>query len=124
MRTLAGLSEAHIVSFMIDGLPNYLSSTFNALKPQSMDHFFEIASRAEAGNRNQHTIRKRSIERRTYSPPTKKRKPPNPCRICESKGFKNRFHWVNDCRNRDNLHADKKYPHTSIDKKTQPKILN
>ena len=62
--TLAVLSEAHIVSFMIDGLPVYLSSAFNALKPQSMDHFFEIASRAEINNKLRGNINQRSAEQK------------------------------------------------------------
>lgn len=32
---------------------------------------------------------------------TEKKLPPNPCRICEKKGHMNQFHWVWDCKNRD-----------------------
>lgn len=104
--TLAGLSEDHIVSFMIDGLPPFLAAAFVAIEPQSMDDFLRIATKAEANfkqrearNSNQSNL-KRSHHKMHSNTGSSMPKPPSPCRICENLGYKNRFHWANDCRNR------------------------
>ena len=109
--TLAGLSESHIISFMIEGLPNYLSASFVSIQPLTMDHFYEIASKAEANSKLRETCRgdtliakKNSSKPQFHSLPQKRKfKPPSLCRICENLGFKNRYHWSQDCFNRNSF---------------------
>lgn len=123
----AGLTEDHIVSLMIDGLPSYLSSAFIAIRPQSMDHFLQIATRAEDSsklreNRNLHSFRNRPQSKMQAKSTPMKPKPPAPCRICENLGFKNRFHWSSDCRNRNQLFKRQKIDNAND--KTISKSLN
>jgi len=125
---LAGLSENHIISLMIDGLPLNLSSAFISVVPHSMDQFFEIASRAEMNfklreNRMNSNLNKRIAPRSFSAKFPKKRKPPSPCRICENMGLKNRFHWSNDCFNRDNPNKRQKIE-TTNDRQPFKKALN
>jgi len=107
--TLAGLSESHIIPLMIEGLPPHLSNAFISVQPLTMDHFYEIASKAEANSklreysRGSAVIQNKNIHKPQYHSQSNKRKykPPSPCRICENLSFKNRYHWSNECFNRE-----------------------
>jgi len=125
--TLAGLQESHIISLMIDGLPSSLSSAFIAIIPKTMDEFFEIASRAEINFKLREHMRtpntNQNFQRPNVANFPKKRKPPSPCRTCENIGLKNRFHWANECFNRDNPSKRQKIVNNNPEK-TCKKSLN
>lgn len=116
------------MSFMIDEFPAFFSASFNAIKPGSMDKFFEIASRAEADPEMRISNRKRQIDQPRNNYPAKKRKLPSPSKICESKGFMNRFHRADQCQNRDSKFQYQTFHFNANaapgQSKTQLKLLN
>lgn len=53
-----------------------------------------------------------------------KKKPPSACRICESLGYKNRFHWANECKNKNkNQNANTKQAPNTFTKHKQANII-
>jgi hypothetical protein len=77
--------------------------SFVAVKPKTFSEFYSIAKTAENNfkrnfNSNQKFNEKTKPKDQTLFKP--KKKPPNACKICENLGFKNRFHWAQDCRNK------------------------
>ena len=102
----AKLTESQIVSLMIHGLANgKLIESFTAIKPKSFAEFYSIAKSAENNikrnfNAKPNKFNELSKPKNDQTSFNTKRKPPNACRICENLGFKNRFHWASDCRNK------------------------
>lgn len=104
---LAKLSESQMIPIMIQGLHPKMISNFIAVKPKTFSDFYAIAKTAEDAFKRNHEFINKNLKfkpkTQTYGPniSTKvKRKPPNPCKICENLGFKGRYHWANDCRNK------------------------
>ncbi len=100
---LAKLSEPQMIPIMIQGLHPKMIDSFVAVKPKTFSEFYSIAKTAENNfkrnfNANQKFNDKCRPKDQTLFKP--KKKPPNACKICESLGFKNRFHWAQDCRNK------------------------
>ena len=101
----AQLTESQMIPLMINNLPLKMIEYFTAVKPKTFTEFYSIAKTAE-NNFKRNSFKNQSISNTNSKPnfpnsaQKPKRKPPNPCRICENLGFKNRFHWSNDCRNK------------------------
>ncbi len=103
---LAKLNEQQMIPLMIQGLHPKMIDNFVAVKPQTFAEFYTIAKTAENNfkrnfNANSQTQKynfKTKTNEQTIA--KTKKKPPNPCRICENLGFKNRYHWAQDCRNK------------------------
>ena len=103
----AKLTESQIIPLMINNLPQKMSEHFTAVKPKTFAEFYSIAKTAE-------NHFKRNSFKTQFSDKTKpksdnttdkpKRKPPNPCKICEDLGFKGRYHWMSDCKNKASKH--------------------
>lgn len=116
---LAKLTVEQMIPLLIHNLHPKMAESFVAVKPKSLTEFYNIAQSAESNlkrfmNRSAHGSEKpRSVNEGKQV--QAKRKPPNPCRICENIGFKNRFHWSNECRNRGK---------TDQNKQTNPKTVN
>ena len=101
---LAKLTVEQMIPLMINNLHPRMIESFIAVKPKTLTQFYNIAQSAET-NLKRFTNRPVPMsdkQKQFNSSQTKpaKRKPPNPCRICENIGYKNRYHWSNDCRNR------------------------
>ena len=80
-----------------------MTECFTAVKPKTFSEFYSIAQTAESNfKRTFHRNNDNQLRNRPKfeTNDKNKRKPPNACRICENLGYKNRFHWANDCRNR------------------------
>ena len=111
-----GLSEDHMVQFMIDGLPYNLKSCFNPTEIKTLDEFYEKATiyeSREKDNKNTNNYKPKVFKRKFNDDNSdrvkfKRNKPPLPCKICEEQGFKNRFHWMRDCRNKKPSQAKEK----------------
>ncbi len=100
---LAKLSEPQMIPLMIQGLNPKMIDSFVAVKPQTFSEFSTIAKTAENNFKRNFNANERFNDRTQQKDQTlnkPKKKPPNPCKICESLGFKNRFHWSQDCRNK------------------------
>ena len=103
MGVKAKLSEEQIVPIMVFHLHPKMAEFFTAVKPKSYSEFYSIAQTAET---NYKRSQNRNFETNSNKPRAKpevdrpKKKPPNPCRICEGLGYKNRYHWANECRNK------------------------
>ena len=115
----AKLTEAQIIPIMINNLPLKMSECFTAVKPKTFAEFYSIAKTAENNfKRNafktQFNEKTKPKSENTHEKP--KRKPPNPCRICDGLGFKNRYHWSSDCRNKAKTHSQTN--------QTNPKTIN
>ena len=107
---LAKLTEEQMIPIMINNLHPKMTDCFTAVKPKTFSEFYTIAKTAENNlkrfmnrmpNTNTNNFindKQKQTENKANNP--NKRKPPNPCRICENLGFKNRFHWSNECRNK------------------------
>jgi len=100
----AKLTEEQMIPLMIINLHPKMIENFTAVKPRTFVEFYTIAQKAESNLKRQFN---RNNDQNSSKPKSKsentdkgKRKPPNPCRICENMGFKNRYHWGNECRNR------------------------
>lgn len=106
----AGLSEEHMVQLMIDCLPYHLKAGFVPNEINTLDTFYEKAIVFEAREKEKmksaerykiKATKRTSIEILDKATKFKKKsKPPLPCKICTDLGFKNRFHWMSDCRNK------------------------
>jgi len=96
----AGLKESQIISLMIHSLPPNMSSAFNTIRPKSMEEFFHIAKMTENSVRvtNSGTIHTRQHRERGRMVDTKK--PSGACKICERLGYPRRYHWAQDCWNK------------------------
>ena len=101
---LAKLTEAQMIPLLIHNLHPKMADCFTAVKPKTFAEFYSIAKTAE-NNMKRNFLQKPDTS--NYVKPKtdqtrnqNKRKPPNPCKICENKGFKNRYHWSQDCRNK------------------------
>lgn len=99
----AKLSEFQMIPVLIQGLHPKMAEYFTAVKPKSFVEFYSIAQTAE--NNFKRSIYRNSEQNSIKTRPKvendkPKRKPPKPCMICERIGFKNRFHWANECRNK------------------------
>ena len=114
---LAGLTEEQMIPLMIQGLHPKMISHFVAIKPKTFNEFYRIAKSCEDNykqftfqnkinfkhnNNNNKTNENKS---KFVNPNNKsyKKRPPNPCRICEGLGFANRYHWISDCKNNSKL---------------------
>lgn len=105
---LAKLTEEQMIPLLIDGLPASMANSFVALRPKNLAHFYEVASNAEANvkKNSQKPFFKGPNERKSFDKDRKeKKKPPHPCKICDELGFKNRYHWMPDCINKDKKKA-------------------
>jgi len=127
LATLAELSESHIISLVIEGLPSSLTSAFISVIPRSMHQFLEIASRAEMNHKmREYRVGLNPLKRsqpQAFNQKFSKKRKPSPCRICENMGLKNQFHWSSDCYNRENLNKRPKLE-TSNEKQPFKKVLN
>ena len=92
---------------MIQGLHPKMITNFIAVKPKTFAEFYQIAKTAEDNYKRNTELYSKNNKFKPKTQPnavsgnTKvKPKPPNPCRICENLGFKGRYHWSNDCRNK------------------------
>jgi len=88
---------------MSQGLLPKMSDNFIAVKPKTYVEFYNIAKTAENNyKRNFNVINKLNGKTKNVNHSIVKpnKKPLNPCRICETLGFKNRYHWTQDCRNK------------------------
>ena len=101
----AKLTEEQMIPLMVHNLHPKMVDCFTAVKPKTFSEFYAIAKTSENNLKRNQFIKPN--ENPKFKPKTNpqfndknKRKPPNPCKICENLGFKNRFHWGNDCRNR------------------------
>ena len=100
----ASLTEEQMIPLLIQGLHSKMIEYFTAVKPKTFAEFYSIAKTAE-NNFKRITFKTNDSFKpkpKTTEPNNgkQKRKPPNPCIICDKLGFKNRFHWGNECRNR------------------------
>jgi len=95
-----------MIPLMVHNLHPKMIESFIAVKPKTFAEFYTIAKTAE--NNLKRFSNTRSFANNDKQKPAKsdqnvtqtKRKPPNACRICENLGFKGRYHWANDCRNK------------------------
>jgi hypothetical protein len=114
---LAKLSEEQMIPIMVQGLHPKMIDNFTAVKPKTFAEFYSIAKTAENNfKRNSHFQSQKFNSKAKSNEQTftkSKKKPPNACMICEKLGFKNRFHWAQDCRNK-----------TKFQTQTQPKQIN
>ena len=115
----AKLTESQMIPLMINNLPQKMVECFTAVKPQTFAEFYQIAKTAENNfKRNSLKLQffneksNKSFESTNNKP---KRKPPNPCKICEGLGFKKNYHWMSDCRNKSK---------TNPKSQTNPQIVN
>jgi hypothetical protein len=118
---LANLSEKHIISTLIDGLPQSMIEKFITVRPQSYSEFYFIAKKAEESFKDNPKYFNKNIKNKfskTVNLNKSKVKPPKPCYICEKLGFKNRFHWVNECRNKNKLNIQNQSKSNSINSKS------
>lgn len=103
---LAKLTEQQIIPIMINGLHPKFRMHFVTVQPQTYAEFYRIAKAIEDNlneNYKSHKQKPHANNNQNKKPndSTKnKRKPPSACRICEGLGFKNRFHWASDCKNK------------------------
>ena len=113
---LAKLTVEQMIPIMVNSLHPKMVESFVAVKPKTLTEFYSIAKSAE-NNLKRFFNRPAPNDKPKipYEPKngSNKRKPPNACRICENLGFKNRFHWSNDCRNKGKTNAQ----NTNSDKK-------
>jgi len=123
----AELMETQIVTLTIHGLPPSMSSFFISIKLPPMDEFYKIARKAETNLRLRENARNRLPHPKSSGNQSKRKQPPNPCKICEERGHPGRMHWTYDCwlnpKNNSNLHKKFKpnEPHKTI---STPKCLN
>ena len=101
----AKLTEQQMIPIMIQGLHPKMIDSFVAVKPQTFSEFYTIAKTAENNFKRNSNFSSKNVENRVKNIPNNeqtkiKKKPPNPCKICEGLGHKNRFHWAQDCRNK------------------------
>ena len=98
----AKLNETQIIPVMIQGLHPKMTEYFTAVKPKTYSEFYSIAQTAETNFKRAFNRYSEANANRVKPKPEfdkAKIKPPNPCKICERLGFKNRHHWASDCRN-------------------------
>ena len=102
----AKLTEIQMIPIMIQGLHAKMIDSFVAVKPKTFSEFYSIAKTAENNlKRNNFQFNNyKSNENKNFNSKSEqiktKKKPPNPCKICEGLGHKNRYHWAQDCRNK------------------------
>ena len=98
----AKLTESQMIPLLILNLPNKMAECFTAVKPSTFAEFYAIAKTAENNFKKSNFVKQNSnVKPNNVQGNVKsKRKPPDPCRICEKLGFKNRYHWSQDCRNK------------------------
>jgi hypothetical protein len=86
---LAKLNEQQMIPLMIQGLHPKMIDNFVAVKPQTFAEFYTIAKTAENNFKRNFNA---NFQTQKYNFKTKtneqtiaktKKKPPNPCRICE-----------------------------------------
>ena len=101
---LAKLNESQIIPIMIQGLNYQFKSHFVTVQPKSYSEFYRIAKAIEDNLndnfKNRIKIKNNTIKKSSEIKSLIKKKPPSACRICESLGYKNRFHWANECKNK------------------------
>ena len=107
---LAKLTEEQMIPVMIQGLHPRMISNFIAVKPKTFSEFCQIAKLSEDNlKRSFNTFNKpnnmsiNAKDKPKFRENNKfktNKKPPNPCKICENLGFKNRYHWAQDCYNK------------------------
>ena len=119
----AKLTESQMIPLMINNLPLKMIDCFTAVKAKTFSEFYSIAKTAE-NNYKRNSFKNQSFNEKPKvknenSSVKPKRKPPNPCRICEGLGFKGRYHWSNDCTNK-----SKTNPTTQTNSKTINSIEN
>ena len=104
----AKLTEEQMIPVMIQGLHPKMIDSFVAVKPKTFTDFYTIAKTAENNYKRNFNTSNKTNENK-FKPKTDvnytnvnkiKKKPPNPCRICEGLGFTNRYHWAQDCKNK------------------------
>jgi hypothetical protein len=102
---LAKLTEQQMIPIMIQGLHPKMVNNFISVKPKTFSEFYHIAKTAEDTfkrslenfNKTRFKPKPQNFQNNNLKP---KAKPPNPCKICANLGFKNRYHWVSDCFNK------------------------
>ena len=110
--TLAKLSEEQMIPLMIQGLHPKMIDKFVSIKPKTFNEFYQTAKTIEDNYKNfgfmNHNNNKNSYNKNMIRNMNKnikpndnklKRRPHNPCKICENLRHANRYHWANDCRN-------------------------
>lgn len=104
---LAKLKESQIVPIMIQGLHAKFKSHFLAVQPQNYIEFYRIAKAIEDNlnenfrvDKNKNNSKNKLNDKKLNDNKSLKKKPPSACRICEKLGFKGRFHWANECKNK------------------------
>lgn len=128
--TLAKLTESQIISVMIQGLNPKMISNFVAVKPKSFNEFYIIAKNSEDNfkrsfnfNQNKYKINDKNANKDNINKKLKK-KPPNPCRICENLGLKDRYHWAQDCLNKNKLKTNNPNYNSNNNTKSNQKQAN
>ena len=99
----AKLTEQQMIPVMIHGLHPKMTEYFTAVKPKTYSEFYSIAQTAENNFKrtfNRNSEQSVNKQKQKSDNDKVKKKPPEPCRICERLGYKNRFHWANECRNK------------------------
>ena len=104
---LAKLNESQIVPIMIQGLHPKFKSHFLAVQPQNYIEFYRIAKAIEDNlnenfkfDKNKNYTKSKLNDKKSNDNKNLRKKPPSACRICEGLGFKKRFHWASDCKNK------------------------
>jgi hypothetical protein len=108
---------------MIEGLHPKMISNFIAVKPKTFAEFYQIAKTAnfkqnqELFNENKFKPKSQSNQNNSFRKSSNLKpknnykannRPPNPCKICESLGLNNRYHWATNCFNKAKAQSDKK----------------
>ena len=93
------------------GLSHKMKNYFIAAKVETYNDFYRIAEAAEKHlkskpyfqnklNTSKFTQRNNSIDKSKIITSKPFKPPPNPCRICANLGFQNRYHWAQNCTNK------------------------
>lgn len=112
------LSQAEIITSLIDGLPIKWRHDFNGRDIKNYEHWLQIALTAEALDKNNSIKTYKNYQPRTGNTHTaipstsysrnvqrkyipNKNKLPSPCKHCKAKYNKDYFHWHKDCPTKD-----------------------
>ena len=115
---LAGLNQKNTLSILKQNLPNNIKDFIGGVTIDSYSQFYNIVQEAEenVGRKRKEFEKERyarfipvhpntTIPRARNPPPFKPKHrttsvPLHPCRICVAKGLHNRYHWMEDCKNK------------------------
>jgi len=109
--TKAKMNKEQIISLMELGLSHEMKSYFITAKINSYSEFYRIAEAAENHIKSKPSYTKtkpnfykfnqnKKIEDNKNITKKFEKLPPNPCKICANLGFQNRYHWAQQCYNK------------------------